>query len=221
MASIVLRAASSDFSVDSFLQSHSSLEPEAVWHVGETKIPGRTPAATSGFNLRLADDDGDVAALKQARVEIARYRAALEQLRDADVRTCIDVGLFVGAEFSRNLPLGPNSASSEHRTALFTNVRFVDTIVVNRCCQTIEDRDDVLLDLGVESSPSDEIHRVVEPGILVIPVDDDDFPRERICLNEPPLTKECEDVGAICCDSEIACLKASHVGSTETARREE
>lgn len=105
MASIVLRAASSDFSVDSFLQLHSSLEPEAVWHVGETRIPGRTPAATSGFNLRLADDDDDVGALKQARVEIARYRAALEQLRDAGVRTCIDVGLFVGAAFSRNLQL--------------------------------------------------------------------------------------------------------------------
>jgi hypothetical protein len=97
----------------------------------------------------------------------------------------------------------------------------VDTIVVNRCWRTIEDRDDVLLDLGVESSPSDEIHRVVEPGILVIPVDDDDVPRERICLNEPPLTKEREDVGAIGCDSEIACLKAPHVGSTEMARREE
>jgi hypothetical protein len=105
MSSIVLRAASLDFDVDSFLQSHPELEAEAVWHLGETRPPSRKPAPTSGFNVCLADDDDDHAALNQARLALARHRKALEQLRDAGVRTCLDVGLFVGAEFSRNLQL--------------------------------------------------------------------------------------------------------------------
>ena len=79
--------------------------PEAIWHLGDVRIPGRKPVATSGFNVCLADDDDDIVALNQTRVELVRHRAALESLRDAGVRACIDVGLFVTAKFSRNLQL--------------------------------------------------------------------------------------------------------------------
>jgi len=107
MASLVLRAAGPGFDLDAFLRRHPDVVTEATWHVGDVRIPGRRAAQTSGFNLCLADNDDDVAAVGIARVALDRLTLALEDLRELGIPATVDLGLFVGAEFSRNLRLPP------------------------------------------------------------------------------------------------------------------
>lgn len=80
MMGCVLRAGGPDFDVDAFLDE-SPFEPCAVWHRGEVRHPGRTPATQSSFNLDVSDGDlphqiiGAIAFLKSDADELRRLLA--------------------------------------------------------------------------------------------------------------------------------------------------
>jgi hypothetical protein len=76
---------------------------EAVWHRGDVSRPGKKPAATSGFNLCLGDDDDDRLAFTRARAALNAHRVVLAGLSTVGARACCDVGVFVGEAFSRNV----------------------------------------------------------------------------------------------------------------------
>ncbi len=93
---VVLRAASPDFDVRTFLGRYPQLEPDAVWTRGSRTEGGRR-ATSSGFNLSLGAGADWKEVWPRARQRLVQLSDAVEELWSQRVTCSLDVGVFADA----------------------------------------------------------------------------------------------------------------------------
>ena len=98
----ILRIGGPALDVDESLRWLPSERVEAVWRRGEVHGSRGTPSATSGCNVRLADDEDVATCLRAAGDVLSRLAPPLRSLRAQGVGFEVDLSLEVG-------PVSPRS----------------------------------------------------------------------------------------------------------------
>jgi hypothetical protein len=93
-----LRVASATLDVDRVLAAHPDLAPDAVWHVGDRRPPGRT-ATTNGFNVCIVEDEQTWAAVVERTLSsLERLQPLLAEVQRLGVEPEVDFGVSVGTD---------------------------------------------------------------------------------------------------------------------------